>query len=179
VSHLRSAGLLLGLALVPVLCTAQPPALEIPYLGDMRREAIESVSVTIGPFTLWLARHLIGSHDPDSAAVKKLLQGLHKVQVRSFQFKSDHVYEPAQLQGLRRQLTAPGWHQMVEVRDHAEGADVDIYYALDGRTVAGLAILAAEPREFTVVNISGTIDPEQIELLRHHFVPGSVVRSMR
>jgi hypothetical protein len=137
----------------------------------MRREAVDSVNITVGPIALWIASRVIGDHDPDSAAIKKLLRGLHKVQVRSFRFKADHVYASAELQALRFQLSAPGWHPMVQVRDHGPGGDVDIYYALDDRTITGLMILAAEPREFTVVNISGHIDLEQVAFLRRTFVP--------
>jgi hypothetical protein len=37
--------------------------------------------------------------------------------------------------------------------------------------VKGLVIIACEPREFTIVNIVGTIDLEQIAGLRRTFVP--------
>ena len=173
VPPLRSAGLALCLAAVPVLCPAQLPALKLPSFMQMRREAVESVSITVGPIALWFAGRVIGAHDPDSAVIKKLLRGLHKVQVRSFRFKADHVYAPAELQALRLQLSGPAWHQMVQVRDPAAGGDVDIYYALDERTVTGLAILAAAPREFTVVNISGNIDLEQVAYLRRTFTHGA------
>ena len=169
--HLRSALLVLGLAIVPTLCPAQLPALKLPSFAEMRRDAVESVSFTFGPITLWFAGKVMGDRDPQSAAIKKLLRGLHKVQIRSYRFKTDHVYEASELQWLRRQLSAPGWHQMVQVRDYAAKGDVDIYYALDDRIVTGLAILSAEPREFTVVNISGHIDLDQVALLRHTFVP--------
>jgi hypothetical protein len=172
VSYLRSFCLLLGLAIVPALCPAQLPALKIPSFADMRRDAVESVNITVGPFALWFARRVIGDHDPQSAAIKRLLRGLRKVQVRSYRFKTDHVYEQSELQALRSQLSAPSWHQMVQVRDRDTRDDVDIYYALEERTVTGLAILAAEPREFTVVNISGTIDLDQVDVLRRTFVPG-------
>ena len=172
VPPIRSACLALCLAAVPVLCPAQLPALKLPSFAQMRREAVDSVSITVGPIALWFAGRVIGAHDPDSAAIRKLLRGLHKVQVRSFRFKADHVYAPAELQALRLQLSGPAWHQMVQVRDPAAGGDVDIYYALDERTVTGLAILAAAPREFTVVNISGNIDMEQVAYLRRTFAPG-------
>jgi hypothetical protein len=170
VGYLRSACLVLGPAIVPALCGAQLPKLHLPYFADMRREAVESVSITVGPIALWFAGHVIRDKDPDSAAVKKLVQGLHKVQIRSYRFKTDHVYLQSELQGLRRQLSAPGWHQMVQARDGVSKEDVDIYYALDDRTVTGLAILSAEPREFTVVSISGHIDLDEVARLRHTFL---------
>jgi hypothetical protein len=163
-SCIRGAILALGLV-VPTLCSAQHSAFKTPALAEMRREAVESTSITIGPLLLWFASRVIGNQDPQSAAVKSLLRGLHKVQVRSYRYNADHVYRQADLQALRSQLTTPGWHRMVQVRDRGANDDVDIYYAQDDRTVTGLVILAAEPREFTLVNISGTIDLRHVAAL--------------
>ena len=121
----RSTFLALSL-IVPAVCLSQPPALRLPSFADLQRDAVESVNLSFGPFLLWVARCVISDHDPQGAAVKRVLRGLHKVQVRNYRFKSDHVYRQADLEALRSQLTAPTWHQMAQVRDHGTGEDVDV-----------------------------------------------------
>ena len=54
---------------------------------------------------------------------------------------------------------------MAGVRSKKENADVDVYLWIDGSKVGGLGILATEPRRFTVVNIVGAIDLDQLRRL--------------
>jgi hypothetical protein len=169
-SCIRAAILALGLV-VPALCSPQQPAFKTPSLAEMRRDAVESTNITFGPLLLWFASRVIGNRDPQSAAVKSLLRGLHKVQIHSYRYNADHVYRQADLEALRSQLTTPGWHRMVQLRDRGANDDVDIYYALDNRKVTGLVVLAAEPREFTLVNIRGRIDMTEVAALCDTFVP--------
>ncbi|HEY4210255.1 MAG TPA: DUF4252 domain-containing protein [Steroidobacteraceae bacterium] len=165
--------LALGLA-VSVLCpAAQPPALRLPSLAPMERDAVESVNITLGGFSLGLMRfvmrHADEQNDPQAEAVSEVLRGLKKVQVHHYQFKRDHVYAQADLESLRSQLATPDWHQIVQVRNHENNEDVDIYCSLDNDKITGMVILAAKPREFTLVNIVGEVDPNQIAALRRTF----------
>jgi hypothetical protein len=159
-----------GLTL-PALCLAGPPALKLPSLADMRRDAVEQVNITLGPLALGFAKFVMRHAEdvPDAAAVGDVLHGVTEVQVHNFRFKADHVYAQSELDSLRAQLTSPEWHQMVQVRNHDTHEDVDIYCALDNNRITGLVILAAEPREFTLVNIAGEIDPNQVAALRQRF----------
>ena len=43
-----------------------------------------------------------------------------------------------------------------------ENTNVDVFVLIDGDKAQGLAIIASEPREFTIVNIVGNIDLEQL-----------------
>jgi hypothetical protein len=55
------------------------------------------------------------------------------------------------------------------VKSDSDGENIEIYIRIvDGKT-SGVAILATEPREFTVVNIVGNIDLEDIAALSGHF----------
>jgi Domain of unknown function (DUF4252) len=161
---------------LPLLATAQSPQLKLPSFPDLKEHATESVDLTLGWMPLHLVGWLMNDGDPDSAEVKKTLQGLKSVQIRSFQFSTDYSYPQAEIDQLRAQLSAPGWSPLVQVRKRGdqEGRtkeNVDIYVALEDKKVKGLVIIACEPREFTVVNIVGTIDLEQIAGLRKTFVP--------
>jgi hypothetical protein len=46
---------------------------------------------------------------------------------------------------------------------------VDVYVCLEVGKIKGLAIIASEPREFTIVNIVGSIDPDKIGRLEGQF----------
>ena len=164
----RSA--LLAVCFLLPACATQTPALEVPSLAAMQRDSVDSVDLTLGPVALGVLRILGSSgsrHDPDSAAEMKLLHGLHKVEVRSYEYATDHTYRQADLEALRSQLTGPGWQHIMQARDRGSDGDVDIYCALDNHTITRLVIIAAEPREFSLINIAGSIDPDQIGMLRN------------
>jgi hypothetical protein len=161
---------------LPLLAAAEGPQLRLPSFPDLKEHATESVDVTLGWMPLHLVAWLMNDGDPDSAEVKETLKGLKSVQIRSFQFSADYAYPQAEIDQLRKQLAAPGWSPLVQVRKRGdqEGRNkenVDIYVALEDKRVKGLVIIDCEPREFTVVNIVGSIDLEQIAGLRKSFVP--------
>ena len=109
--------------------------------------------------------------DAEEARVKAMLTGLKGVYVRSYEFGADGAFGPAEVEGIRRQLTAPGWSRMAGVRSKRDRADVDVYLWLDGDKIGGLGILATEPRRFTVVNIVGAIDLDQLRRLEGFGLP--------
>ncbi|HUL45973.1 MAG TPA: DUF4252 domain-containing protein [Steroidobacteraceae bacterium] len=160
---------------LPLLATAESPQLKLPSFADLKEHATESVDLKLGWMPLHLVGWLIDDGDPDSAEVRKTLQGLKSVQIRSFQFSADYSYPQAEIDQLRAQLSSPGWSQLAQVRQRGDETgknreNVDIYVAVEDKKLKGLVIIACQPREFTVVNITGTIDPEQIAGLRKTFV---------
>ena len=58
---------------------------------------------------------------------------------------------------------------MVGARSRKENTNVKVYILVDGGKAKSLAIIASEPREFTVVNIIGNIDLEQLHDLEGNF----------
>jgi len=109
------------------------------------------------------------SHQPDEAAAKKVCQSLTGIYVRKFTFDADYAYPKADIDGIRRQLAAPGWSRIVEARSRKEQTDVDVYLLVDGGKARGLAVIASEPREFAIVNIVGSIDLEKLHDLEGQF----------
>jgi hypothetical protein len=156
--------LCLALGFAPALM-AEDAELNIPDFKGLEHKATESVNITIGGWLLHTAGALVEDKDENSAAVKKLLSGIKSVQVRSFKFATDEAYSRADVDAVRRQLTAPGWSQLVKVHDQKKHEDVDIYLMIEGTRTRGLAVVACEPREFTIVNIVGTINVEDLPKL--------------
>ena len=169
-SHsLAALGLAAALAL-PGQAIADPE-LKIPDFSHLRHKAVESVDMTIDGFLLRIASRFAraDSENPESAAAADLLQGLKSVRVRNFTFNSDDAYSRADVDTVRKQLTGPGWSQLVQVRKREPQEDVDVYLSMDGEKINGLAVIASEPREFTIVNIVGSIDIDKIGKLGGHF----------
>ena len=70
---------------------------------------------------------------------------------------------------MRKQLSGPGWSALVQVHRRDPREDVDVYVNMEDDKVKGLAVIASEPREFTIVNIVGSIDVDKIGRLEGQF----------
>ena len=143
--------------------------LRLPELAGLADKASETVTVTFDQSLLRLASSWLSPDDPDQMKAKKLVNSLDGIYVRSFSFDSDFAYPKADIDALRRQLNAPGWNRMVEVRSKKESTDLDVFMLVDGGKARGLAIIASEPRQFTIVNIVGSINLEELRDLQGNF----------
>jgi hypothetical protein len=166
--------------LVPVMSgvlsgglAAQTPGPRMPFAGleKLAAAASDTVDVSLDTGLLALAARFLGDKTADEARVKAMLTGLKGVYVRSYEFGADGAFGQADVEMVRRQLAAPGWSRMAGVRSKKERADVDVYVWLDGQRIGGLGILATEPRRFTVVNIVGAIDLDQLRGLEGFGLP--------
>jgi hypothetical protein len=143
--------------------------LRIPEFAALADKASESVNVTLDSQLLGLGCRFLSADDPEQADVKKLCNGLQGIYVRSYTFDDDFTYPKADVDGVRRQLSGPGWSRIVEARSNKENTNVDVFVLIDGGKAKGLGIIASEPREFTIVNIVGNIDLEQLHSLEGKF----------
>jgi hypothetical protein len=151
---------------IPMFAVAQSPQLNLPSFVGLQQKATESVDITIGSLALGIMGHLMDDGDPDSAQMKQLIQGLKSVQVRNYQFAADFAYSKADIDAVRSQLSGPTWTQLAQVHDQKKSEDVGVYVALNDHKVTGFAVIASEPREFTIINIVGAVDLEKIAALQ-------------
>src|SRR5262245_7113011 len=140
------------LALSPAAFAADA-LLKLPSFDMLSDKASESVTITLDPVLLRIAAQWLDPSDPEDAAVKEVLQGIKGIYVRSFTFDTDFAYPVKDIDAVRKQLAAPGWQQLVQVVKKKEQTKIDIYMLVDANKANGLAIIASEPREFTIVNI--------------------------
>jgi len=168
---MRNCNLQLFLALLaPVLAWAAPnPRLTLPEFPELARKATESVTITLDPALLALAGRFLDSNNPQDAATKEILQGLQGIYVRSYTFDEDSAYRQSDIDAIRSQLSAPGWNRLVETRSRKTHANVDIYIMVQNNQAIGLALIASEPRQFTIVNIVGAIDLDKLHKLEGRF----------
>jgi Domain of unknown function (DUF4252) len=165
----RSA-LLIWLAVsCAVMAVAQDARLEIGGIDGLAAKAAQTIEVSLDERLLRVAAKFLKNEDPDEARVKELVSGLKGVYVRVFEFDNPGEYSPGDIEGLRSQLRAPGWTKIVGVRSRRDGQNVDVHLKYQGDNVQGLAILAAEPKALTIVNIVGPIDLEKLSQLEGQF----------
>jgi len=143
--------------------------LRLPEFASLTSKASESVAVTLDPQLLGLACRFLNGEDPEQAAARKLCNSLTGIYVRSYSFDSDYAYPKADIEAVRKQLSAPGWSRLVEARSRKDQTDVDVYVLIDAGKARSLAIISSEPREFAIVNIIGNIDLEQLHALEGNF----------
>lgn len=155
--------------LAPVMAAVPAVQLVMPNFDSLAAKASDSVSITLDAALLGIAAGFLDSSKPEDAAAKELIGGLRGIYVKSFTFGKDFAYPTAEVDSIRRQLAPPLWQRLVGVRSHKEQANVDIYMAVDGGKANGLVIIASEPREFTVVNILGSIDLQKLHQLEGKF----------
>jgi Domain of unknown function (DUF4252) len=156
--------------LAPALAWASlNPRLQIPEFSGLAQKATESVTITLDPALLGMAARFLDANDAQDAATKEVIKGLQGIYVRSYTFDKDAVYQQADIDSVRKQLTAPGWNRLMETHSRKTGANVDIYIMIDNNQAVGLALIASEPRQFTIVNIIGAIDLDKLHKLEGQF----------
>jgi len=142
---------------------AKIPLEKFDYLAN---KAEETVEVALDERLLQLAAKFLNSKDPTQAKIKEIIVGLKGVYVRVFKFTKQGEYDLKELDSLRAQLRAPGWQKIVAVRNNRGGDNVDVHLLMQNDNIAGMAIIAADPRELTLVNIVGMIDLEKLSQLQ-------------
>jgi Domain of unknown function (DUF4252) len=160
-----------GLIFAALPAIAQEPArLRISGLEKLAAKASEVVDVNLDGSMLSLASKFMDEDDEDEATTKQLIHDLKGIYVKSFEFEKEGQYTEADLDAIRAQLKAPGWIKTVDVRStkDKETTEIYVYVMKTGDITQGLAILAAEPMELTVVNLVGPIDLEKLSSLGGH-----------
>src|SRR5579859_1086772 len=135
------------------LCVAAPMyaqrlTLDVPGLAERATEVTE---VTLdGPLLRLASRFLANSNDPNERTARDIVQKLDGIYVKSYTFEKDGEYDRAIVDHMRAQVAS--WKRIVTTREKS-GETNDIYVDMRGDNVTGLAIISAEPRELTLVNI--------------------------
>jgi hypothetical protein len=167
---LAALGVAATLAL-PVVSAGAAPELKIPDFSHLRHKATDSTDITIDGFLMRIAQKFAANHAADEAhdEALSLLNDIKSVRVRNFTFDTDDAYSRADIDSVRKQLQGPGWSALATVHKREPREDVDVYVCLEDGKVKGLAVIASEPREFTIVSIVGSIDLDKIAQLEGQF----------
>ena len=160
--------LLLFIACYAESAKAQSGRVDLTQLEHLAPKAKTSVDVNIDERLIQLTSKFLSDKDSDEAKLKEIVVGLKGIYVRNYEFEQQGEYSPADLESIRSQLRTPGWSKIVDVKSKTED-NVEIYVLMIESKVSGLALLAADPNELTVVNIIGPVDLEKLSQLEGQF----------
>jgi hypothetical protein len=164
---LRLASLLI-LILLGTTATAMAQKIETNQLDALATKASETIDVNIDESLIQLSAKFLSSKDPDEKKVKDIVNGLKGIYVKSFEFELEGQYSDADLESIRLQLRNPSWHRIVNIRSKKSGS-IEVYLMQVGEQISGLAVLASEAKEVTIVNIVGPVDLEKLSELEGQF----------
>ena len=159
---MRIRGFVLSFAAAGLLAGQQ---VKLPASFDkLADKASETVNVTLDASTLAFASKFL-SNEKGEADVKRVADKLKGIIVRSFEFDKEGEYSDSDVNEIRSQLKLPEWSAIVSTRSKKGREISEVYLHKDG----GLFIISAEPKQLTVVNILGHIDPGDISNLSGQF----------
>ena len=147
---------------------AQNPRIQTSQLDALATKATQTVDVNIDEHLMQLTARFLSSKDPDESKVKDLVNGLKGIYVKSLEFDTEGQYTEADLEGIRSQLRNTAWNRIVNVSSKREGS-VEVYLMEVANRITGLAVLATDPKEITIVNIIGPVDLEKLTQLEGEF----------
>lgn len=135
---------------------AQGARLQLDQLARLSEKAEETVDVSVDSEMLKQTAGFFAGKNADAAKLQSVIADIRGIYVRSFKFAAPKAYSDADIESVRRQVTAPGWSRIVSVRERGELTEIYFYREKDVN--GGLAVITAEEDELTVVNIVGRVD---------------------
>ena len=151
-----------------LVANAQDSRIQTASLDHLAAKASQSVDVNVDERLMKSAAKVFSDQDADERKIKKLVEGLKGIYVRSFEFDKSGQYTAADLEPIRTQLSGPGWTRMVNVTSKKDG-NLEVYLLFHGEQVNGLAVLHSDEKELTVVNIVGPVDLDKLAQLEGQF----------
>jgi hypothetical protein len=120
-------------------------------------------NITLDGDMLKMASGFLGS-GKDADSLKPLVDNLKGVYIRSFEYDKEGQYNEADLAPFRAYLKQAQWNRIVESHEGKEISEIYLQPRANGR-LGGVAIIAAEAKEVTVVYISGDLKQEDLRKL--------------
>lgn len=137
---------------------AQDARIVMNNLDRLAENADKTIDITVDETLIKLAISVFRrDRSPDEAKIIDILSGLKGVYVKRFEFEKEGAYTMSDADSVRAQFDAPGWQRVARVTSKREG-NFDVVLMSEGSVIKGLAVLAAEPKALTVVNVIGSID---------------------
>ncbi len=142
---------------------------DLKTLNKFASRATNTVDVALDGSLLQLAAKFLSANDPQETKIRKLVNGLTGIFVKSFEFDKEGQYSESDLDGIRAQLKTPDWSRVVGAKSGKERENAEIFLRANANSVGGLTILVTGPKELTVVQILGSISPEDLSDLGGNF----------
>src|SRR5688500_8479348 len=147
---------------------AQNPRIQTISIEHLVAKASRTIDVNVDERLMKMAAKLLSDKDIEEKEIKQLVAGIKGIYVKSFEFEADGQYTTADVESIRAQVRAPLWTRLLNVTSKKDGI-LDVYLSMTGDIVNGLAVIATDDREFTVVNIVGPVDINKLAKLEGQF----------
>ena len=152
------------LALLALPMAAQE--IDLSFLKGLESKARESSNIDLGAEQMGLIKGFSSLVGGDIAGATA---GLKKVKVYTLEFDKDFAYNLADAENVRSKVKADSkWLSLISVKEKGGFTEIMTHKGPNG-DIDGFLILAAEPRELTVVNIVGALDMAKLAKLGGKF----------
>src|SRR2546423_6112746 len=147
----------------------QSAKLQLDQLDVLANRASDTVDVKLDEHLMQTTAKFFSGKDSDDAEIRDLIKNVKGIYVKSFSFEKENEYSSAEIESVMSQLRGGGWTKIIGVTSKKDGDNVDVYLMTLGDQINGLAVVSAEPKEFTVVNVVGPIDLGKLSRLEGSF----------
>ena len=147
----------------------QSAKLQLDQLDVLANRASDTVDVKLDEHLMQTTAKFFSGKDSDDAEIRDLIKNVKGIYVKSFSFEKENEYSSAEIESVMSQLRGGGWSKIIGVTSKKDGDNVEVYLLNIGDQISGLAVVSAEPKEFTVVNVVGPIDLEKLSRLEGSF----------
>ena len=148
---------------------AQGAKLQLDQLDMLANKASETVDVKLDEHLMQTTAKFFSGKDTDDAEIRDLIKNVKGIYVKSFSFEKENEYSATEVESVLSQLRGSSWNKIIGIKSKKDGDNVEVYLMTVGDEIAGLAVVSAEPKEFTVVNIVGPINLEKLSQLEGSF----------
>ena len=166
--QIASALLIVFATAAPAL--AQTALLKLDNLDKLGANAKQVIEVTVDEQLLQLASKFLSSaRSADEREIKELVKDLKGVYVKRFEFETEGQYSSADVEPVLKQLRGSGWTRIVGVTAKGQYQNIEVFVMTEASLIKGIAVVVAQPRELTVVNVVGPIDVDRLSRLEGQF----------
>jgi uncharacterized protein DUF4252 len=135
-------------------------SLDLSSLDKLASKAKEVNRVSLTGDQLRAALQMLPQDENKGAnreQLRKLVSGLTSVNVRNFEFASKGQYSDSDLNSVRSQMERmKGWAKIIDSKEPNEHSEV--FMLTEADRPMGLAVIAAEPTEVSVIFIKGPLN---------------------
>jgi hypothetical protein len=159
---------LAALALAPQVWSQE---LKLTVFDRLKDKASEVTNLNLPKSVIDFAGGILGGGE-DGAKLKKLVDGLQGILVRSLEFDKEGAYTKADVQSLISEMGGPGWNLIISA-DENHGQEISRIWIRTGGNgeLGGMRILSAESKELSVIEINGKIRVEDLKQLEGLGIP--------
>ena len=148
------------LAAVTVIARGQKLDLTLPE--GLAAKASEKTEINLDPDTVAAGKGMIASALPKDMAAK--LAGMKEVHILSYEFDKTGQYSASDIEPIRKQVAkGSGWSPIVNVKEKDETTEIYVYK--QGDKVAGILLISAEAKEFSIIHVIGEMSMASLQEL--------------